>query len=240
VEGDLTQELERALPRDLPRRAAILAGARRHAELVLAANERLNLTGITGAHDVAIKHVLDCLLPWQRLVELAPPPAAGAMPPVIADLGSGAGYPGILLAMLLPKARVLLIESTGRKAAFLEDAVRALGLRNCEVHAMRAEDLLATRDVDLVVARAVGNLRDLLRLLKRARGRFRRLVLYKGPGVEKELAQAAKDAARFGLEGAITFRGELPEGAGARFLVEYAPGSPARSPYLGAAGPGLP
>jgi 16S rRNA (guanine527-N7)-methyltransferase len=235
--GNLSQEVERVLPAELPRRAALVEGTVRHAELVLAANERLNLTRLTAPRDVAVKHVLDCLLPWRRFVELFPesansaaragganPPATAekAATPVLADLGSGAGYPGLLLALLLPHVRVLLVESIGKKAAFLGEVVRALSLRNAEVHAVRAEELLAQRKVDVVTARAVGSARDLLRLLKPARGRFGRLLLYKGPDVEQELAQAAKDAAKLGLAGAVTFRGELPDGAGARFLLEYA------------------
>ena len=213
------------LPRELPDRERILAGALRHAELVLAANERLNLTRITAPREIALKHVLDSLLPWRRLLELAPPSAA----PVLADLGSGAGYPGLLLALLLPHARVLLVESSRKKAAFLADAVKELRLANVEVHAVRLEDLLATRDaaapLELVVARAVGSARDLLRLLKPVRAKFRRIVLYKGPAgpeLEQELAQAAKDAEKLALAATVTFRGDLPDGAGARSLVEYA------------------
>jgi len=219
VEPTLTSELQRALPPDLPDRARILDGARRHAELVLAANERLNLTRLTDPRDVAVKHVLDCLLPWRRFAGLAPPGRERAL----ADLGSGAGYPAIPLALLLPHARILLVESIGKKAAFLRDVVRELDLSNCEIHAARAEELLATRAVDLVVARAVGAARDLLRLLRPARGRFGRLLLYKGPDAEAELAQSARDAAKLGLAGSITFRGELPEGAGVRALLEFAP-----------------
>lgn len=231
--GELTQELRRVLPRELPHRERILAGAQHHAELVLAANERLNLTRITAPRDVAIKHVLDSLLPWQRLLELLPPPAAppssASAAPIIADLGSGAGYPGLLLAMLLPHVRVQLVESVQKKAAFLADAVKELRLANAEIHAVRIEDLLAARDsalpLDFVVARAIGSARDLLRLLKPVRAKFRRLVLYKGPAgrsLEQELAQAAKDAEKLALVATVSFRGELPDGAGARSLVEYA------------------
>jgi 16S rRNA (guanine527-N7)-methyltransferase len=230
----LANELERALPRDLPRRAELLDGARRHAELVLAANERLNLTRITSPRDVALKHVADCLLPWRRFLELLPAPSgSSASPPAspspeVVDLGSGAGYPGILLALLLPHARVHVVESVQKKAAFLAEAVRALELRNVEVHAERAESLLESREtpVALVVARAVGAAREILRLLKRARGRFGRLALYKGPSgpeLEQEIAQAANDAEKLALVATVTFRGELPDDAGARSLLEYGP-----------------
>lgn len=220
----LAAALDGVLPADLPRRAALLAGALRHAELVAAANERLNLTRITAARDVAVKHVLDCLAPWRRLVELAPPPATSptSAAPTWVDLGSGAGYPGILLALLLPQVRIVLVESVRKKAAFLSEVVRALALANVEVEAERGEDRLARAPADVVVARAVDSARELLRLLKGSRANWRRLVLYKGPGVETEVAQAAKDAEKLGLAAAITARYELPDGAGARCLLEYA------------------
>jgi 16S rRNA (guanine527-N7)-methyltransferase len=231
ADAELARELELALPADLPRRAALLAGSRRHAQLVLSANERLNLTRIVAPRDVAVKHVLDSVLPWRRWLELAEAQRSSATasslsrPFTVVDLGSGAGWPGVPLALLLPDARVTLVESTGKKAAFLEQTVRELGLANVAVANARAEEWLAgAPPVDVVTARAVGSARDLLRLLKAARGRFRRLVLYKGAAsdAELELAQAIKDAQKLGLAGSVTFRGELPGGAGARSLLEFA------------------
>lgn len=221
----LAAAFEAVLPADLPRRVQLLAGALRHAQLVAAANERLNLTRITAPRDVAVKHLLDCVTPWRRLVELAetPDPSRRDPTPTWLDLGSGAGYPGVLLALLLPRVRVVLVESTQKKAAYLKEVVGALALQNAEVAAERAEAWLAQSVADVVVARAVGPARDLLRLLKPVRANWRRLVLYKGPGVEAEMAQAAKDAEKMGLVAAITARYELPDGAGSRSLLEYAP-----------------
>jgi 16S rRNA (guanine527-N7)-methyltransferase len=217
MEG-LGEALEHVIPADLPRRKDFVAGAVGHAERVLAANESLNLTRITDARDVAVKHVLDCVAPWRRLAQLA---AVGSAPEW-ADLGSGAGYPGILLALLLPRVRVRLVESTQKKALFLAQVVRELRLANVLVVAERAEELIARTRFDVVTARAVGSVRDLLRLLKGVRANWGRLVLYKGPGVEEEIAQAAKDAEKQGLAAAITARYELPDSVGSRCLLEYA------------------
>jgi 16S rRNA (guanine527-N7)-methyltransferase len=222
LEG-LAAALDALLPADLPRRAPFLAGVLRHAGLVAAANERLNLTRITGARDVAVKHVLDCVAPWRRLIDLAAAPSSSpsTRSSTWVDLGSGAGYPGILLALLLPQVRVVLVESTRKKAAFLETAVKALELDNVEVAAERGEERLAKETADVVVARAVASARDLLRLLKPVRERWRRLVLYKGREVEGEMAQAARDAEKMGLVAEVTARYELPDGAGSRCLLEY-------------------
>lgn len=229
------------LPAELPRRAALLAGALHHAQLLLAANERLNLTRITAPRDLAVKHVLDSLLPWRRFLELFPePPAVASAAPLavlpaastdraalrratLADLGSGGGYPGLLLALLLPHVDVTLIESIGKKAAFLRETAAAMGLANVTVEARRGEEVLRERPVDVVTARAVDAARELLRLLKPLPAHAGRLVLYKGPDALHEQAQAAKEAEKQQLDSAITFRGALPDEGAQRFLLEYAP-----------------
>lgn len=228
--ADLAAAIDAVLPAELPRRAEVLIGCARHAELLLAANERLNLTRITAPRELAVKHVLDSVAPWQRLLELLPAPVArGATsePALLLDLGSGGGYPGIPLALLLPHVRVLLCESIQKKAAFLADVVAALALRNVEVHPRRVEELLVERaagePIAVVTVRAVDSARELLRLLKPARGRYGRLLLWKGQGVDLEIAQAAKDAEKQRLAAAITWRGELPDDRAPRCLLEYAP-----------------
>ena len=242
--AELATALDGVLPSELPRRAALLAGALHHAQLLLSANERLNLTRITAPRDLAVKHVLDSLLPWRRFLELFPePPAAPATAPLarvaplaalpdraasphratLADLGSGGGYPGLLLALLLPHVEVTLIESIGKKAAFLRETAAAMGLANVVVEARRGEEVLRERPVDVVTARAVDAARELLRLFKPLQTHCRRLVLYKGPDAEREQAQAAKEAEKQQLDSAITFRGALPDAGATRFLLEYAP-----------------
>ena len=104
----------------------------------------------------------------------------------LADLGSGAGFPGLPLAIALPDAHVSLVESVGRKAAWLEEAVASLGLANVEVVAERAEawpEGLGRQDV--VTARALGALPVLLEYaspLLRDRRRARRLEGRAQPG----------------------------------------------------------
>jgi 16S rRNA (guanine527-N7)-methyltransferase len=86
------------------------------------------------------------------------------------DIGSGAGLPGMVLAMLLPDSQVTLVEAMARRAVFLEECAAELGLGNVEVRRARAEELAGTVAVDVVTARAVAPLDRLaviaLRLLK--------------------------------------------------------------------------
>jgi len=118
----------------------------------------------------------------------------------IADLGAGAGFPGLPLAVALPNARVALVESVARKCAFIEAAAAAAGLRNAQVVMDRAEswrDGIGTRD--LVTARAVAPLAVLAEYaapLLRERGV---LVAWKGRRDAREERDGAAAAAELGL-----------------------------------------
>jgi 16S rRNA (guanine527-N7)-methyltransferase len=119
----------------------------------------------------------------------------------IADLGAGAGFPGLVLAAALPRARVALVESVGRKCAFLGRAAEAAGLANVDVVAARAEEwrdgLVAC---DAVTARAVaplGVLAEYAAPLLRPGGV---LVAYKGARDAEEEAGGARAAGALGLE----------------------------------------
>src|ERR1700680_4361045 len=90
--------------------------------------------GLLGPREVPrlwSRHVLNCA----AVAELVPRPAT------LVDLGSGAGLPGVVLALLLPDVEVTLLERMERRAAFLQDCVRVLGLPNATVRCARAEDL---------------------------------------------------------------------------------------------------
>ncbi|HSL92029.1 MAG TPA: 16S rRNA (guanine(527)-N(7))-methyltransferase RsmG, partial [Candidatus Limnocylindrales bacterium] len=92
-------------------------------------NRSIRLTAITAPEEVAVKHILDSL----QLLFFAPFPGRTL------DFGSGAGYPGIPLAVALPDAHVVLFESSAKKCAFLSRACALLGLRNAEVVRGRLE-----------------------------------------------------------------------------------------------------
>lgn len=130
-------------------------------ELLMAGNERMNLTRILHPEDAWHRHVLDSLslLPMVMSAEATS----------LIDIGSGGGAPGTPLAIVCPELRVGLVETTGKKARFLEETAQALGLDNIEVFNDRAERLAALGEPqreawDLVTARAVGRLPVLLEL----------------------------------------------------------------------------
>jgi 16S rRNA (guanine527-N7)-methyltransferase len=132
------------------------------------------------------RHVADSL----QLLELAP----GARTWV--DLGSGGGFPGLVIACALadrPSSRIHLIESHGRKAAFLREAARTLGVPAI-VHPMRIEEFINSFSdaVDVVTARAVAPLRTLLSYTEPLVKRGALALFPKGQDVEAELTDAAK------------------------------------------------
>lgn len=116
-------------------------------DLLLKWNARTNLTAIREPEEIVRRHFGESLF------------AAAHLGPceTLLDLGSGAGFPGLPIALLRPEIRVTLAESQGKKAAFLREAVRTLAL-DVEVWGNRAEDLPPERRFDTVTLRAVDNM----------------------------------------------------------------------------------
>lgn len=110
----------------------------------------------------------------------------------LVDLGSGAGFPGLLLAAMgAPDLQVTLVESIGKKAAFLAAAADAMGLRNARVVPARIESL-KLRKPDVITARALANLTKLCGHAYEIGGETTLCIFPKGQDVEAELTDAAK------------------------------------------------
>jgi 16S rRNA (guanine527-N7)-methyltransferase len=180
------------------------------AERIAAMNEVMNLTRIAGEREAAVKHVLDSVLPWRRF----------AAAERVLDAGTGAGLPGIALAVVLPEVQFLLAESIQKKARFVADVAADLELKNVRVLAERAEDVLARERVDVITARAMAPLERAIPLFAKGLKQGARAVLYKGPDVEAEIAAAMQAARKARVEIRVLERYELPDGAGVRTLVE--------------------
>jgi len=106
----------------------------------------------------------------------------------LADLGTGAGLPGIPLAIALPALRVTLVESSGKKARFLREAVRRLGLGNARVAESRAEALDEPGAYDAITARALATLPEILALGGHLLAPGGRLLAMKGVRPDAEIA----------------------------------------------------
>jgi 16S rRNA (guanine527-N7)-methyltransferase len=131
----------------------------------------------------------------------------------IADLGAGAGFPGLVLAAALPDARVALVESVGRKCAWLERAVDVMGLSNAQVVRARAEEWAGGLGAnDLVTARALASLNVLVEYASPLLVEGGALVAWKGRRDAVEEADGAAAAAQLAMKpGAVTGVRPFPE-----------------------------
>jgi len=152
-----------------------------YAELLIAWNRRINLVGPRTIGDLWRRHILDSA----QLRPLIPPTAH-----VLVDLGSGAGLPGLILAILgIPE--VHLVEADQRKCVFLREAARVTGAK-VTLHANRLEKITGIR-ADVVTARAFAPLRDLLDKAAPLIDIHSILLFLKGKAVREELTQAGKE-----------------------------------------------
>lgn len=170
-----------------------LALCERYSDLLIERNTTMNLTAITAPSDIATKHFLD------SFTAIAARTWNGRER--IIDVGSGAGFPGLALRLALPKARVTLVESMGKKARFLEEVTGALGLEGVEIRNERAEALAHVRRgrYDVGTARAVGALGAIVEYLLPFLRVGGDAIAWKGR-VDGEIAGAEKACASIGGE----------------------------------------
>lgn len=151
----------------------------RYARLLWDWNAKINLTRHTDYDKFVGRDVVDALA-VADLIETGER---------VLDVGTGGGVPGVILAIARPDIRVALCDSIGKKARVVEQIVAELGL-DAPVYAARVQDVLAEREFDTLVARAVGPLWKMLSWLGDSWGRFDRLLLIKGPKWGEERNEA--------------------------------------------------
>ena len=193
--------------------------------LLLEWNEKFNLTSITEKADIIEKHFYDCLL--------ASSPSLLLSGKEVADLGSGAGFPGLVWAIAYPEVSFTLIEATKKKCTFLNEISKALKLNNVRVINARVEELPASfnESFDIVTARAVAELRILLELgipLLKVGGTF---VAMKGSRGEEELANAKHAIKVLGISNIDTRLASLPNSDGDRTIIHLTKGKKTEKRY---------
>lgn len=180
-----------------------------HANEMLRWNRSIRLTAITDPVEVAVKHVADSLL----LLRFAPFPGR------LLDFGSGAGYPGIPLALYLPGTRVTLLEASAKKCAFLSRARGMLRLSNVYIVQERVEEWkrLPLPPQDHIVTRATASAGEVIPLLSPYLADGGRFLFMMGPG--------ARGGVPGDLPGTVVRRERfhLPRGMGEREIVEIEP-----------------
>jgi len=170
--------------------------------LLLEWNEKFNLTAILDHDEITEKHFIDSLLAT-NFVELK----HGRL----LDIGSGAGFPGIPLAIYLPKLKITLLESNGKKVTFLNEVVKQLNLENVTVINGRAEDLKNREYYDFVTARAVKALNILMELTIPFVKVHGALIAYKGRDADAEIIEAKSAFKKLNCKLKNSFAYELPK-----------------------------
>lgn len=186
----------------------------RYAELLVEWNEKMNLTAITEPQEMAVKHFLDCLY----LLKYCEIPQGARL----IDVGTGAGFPGMVLKIARPDIELTLLDSLNKRLVFLNEVASALDLAVTTVHA-RAED--AGKDAqmresyDIATARAVARLSALseycLPLVKIGG----QMISMKGPDGNAELDEATTALKMLGGEAGTVHEYELPNGDARSIVV---------------------
>jgi len=175
----------------------------KYADLLVEWNEKINLTAITEQKEIAVKHFLDSLTPI----------LTGYVKGNVIDVGTGAGFPGLVLKIAKPEINLVLLDSLNKRINFLKEVSEELSLSGVEFVHSRAED--GARGVlrekfDTVVSRAVANMTVLSELCipyLKVGGRF---LALKGPLAEEELEGAKRAIHILGGEVEQVFEAKIP------------------------------
>jgi 16S rRNA (guanine527-N7)-methyltransferase len=168
---------------------AAIGLAERYAGLLAGPGVERGLLGPAEAARIWDRHLVNCAV----VAELVPSPCS------LIDLGSGAGLPGIVLAMLLPDVTVTLLEPMARRVAFLEECIQILGIGNAEVQRGRAEELAGQLAAGVVTARAVAPLERLAGLAAGLLKPGGLVLAIKGAGAADEVKRARPVLRRLGV-----------------------------------------
>ncbi len=177
-----------------------------YSQLLCLWNEKMNLTAVTDPDGIAVKHFLDSILPIFYIDfdgEIS-----------IADVGTGAGFPGIPIKIMKPDCRLTLIDSLNKRISFLTEVVQSIELKNTQCIHGRAEELGHNKDYresfDIVVSRAVANMTVLCEYclpFVKVGGRF---VALKSENAEQELEDSRTMIGNLGGEVEKVISADLP------------------------------
>ena len=161
-------------------------------ELLLEWNQKMNLTAITDPKEIILKHFIDSMTisPYIKQEKK------------VIDVGTGAGFPGIPLAIICPNTSFTLIDALNKRISFLKEVVTKLQLSNVVVEHARAEDFAKENreKYDIATSRAVANLPVLLEYLLPFVKKEGKCICMKGPNIQEELDEAKKAIAVLGGE----------------------------------------
>ena len=183
----------------------------KYLELLLEWNDKFNLTAITDKNDIEEKHFLDSL----ELIKFFDLKNKNLL-----DVGSGAGFPGVPLAIAEPTLKVTLLEANGKKVSFLKEISKELNLNNVVVIQGRSEELKDREHYDIVTARAVKELNILLEIAfhqVKVGGTF---IAYKGPNIKEEIEHAKGAFSKLGASEPVLYEYTLKNSQNTRVFLK--------------------
>lgn len=166
-----------------------------HYRAMIRANQAMNLTRITDPVEAAIKHYADSLaiLPWSA--------NAGLTSVSLLDVGTGAGFPAVPVAVMRPDWGVTALDGTRKKAEFVSRVADDLGLKNLRAEHGHSDHWDLGEKFDIVTTRAVASLAKCMRTVNRFLGKGARLVAYKTAILtEEEIGEAREACGELGME----------------------------------------
>jgi 16S rRNA (guanine527-N7)-methyltransferase len=190
---------------------AALPAAIHYAGLLCGAGVERGIVGPAEAGRIWDRHLLNCA----AVAQLVPPRSS------VADVGSGAGLPGIVLALLLPQAHVTLVEPLARRSVFLNECAAELGLATVVVVRGRAEELAGDISADIVTARAVAPLDRLAPICAGLARPGGTVLAVKGASAEAELERARPVFIRLGVRDSRVVEVSSADGAAAATVVVF-------------------
>lgn len=175
-----------------------------YADLLKEWNEKMNLTSIVEKEEVIEKHFYDCIIPAKTM---------SFQNKSLLDIGSGAGFPGLVFAIVFPSLHVTLVDATKKKFAFLEEVVKQLGLDNVSFHIGRVEEMRKQREsFDVVTSRGFASLRILLEVAAPLIKLSGTIIAMKSQRGEEELKEAYGTIRKLKLKEVNLQRATLPNG----------------------------
>ena len=177
----------------------------KYMQLLLEWNEKINLTAITDENEIILKHFVDSLTVLKYINENDK----------IIDVGTGAGFPGIPIAIMMPNVIITLLDSLNKRINFLNKAIKELDLKNVETIHFRSEDcgkdMLYREKYDISIARAVANLSTLSEYLLPFVKIGGKMICMKGSEIEEELKNAEYAIKELGGEFVLKDEFKLPD-----------------------------
>ena len=193
----------------------ILNNLNTYYNMLVETSKVMNLTTIVELEESYIKHFYDSLL-LSKSVDLT-------TDLTLADVGTGAGFPGLVLKICYPNLKVTLIEPIGKRCKFLQNVIDELGLKNIEVINQRAEDYIkiARESFDIVTARAVASLNILMEICVPYVKKEGCFVALKGASYLEEVANTGNAATKLKVKLVDKNIYNLPLNMGERAILTY-------------------